>query len=237
MNPTPTHTPEAERALSRAELYRIFSRAFTPPPSPPVDTAELREGLRRLAPEADVLELPAFDADKWSRQHRALFGHTLSPDIPPYETFYGPAHIFRQTQDLADIAGFYTAWGLAVSAEAHERADHLCVELEFMAYLAVKQAHASAKGEKENAGLSRQAQVKFLSDHLGRWVPAFRGRLQAKSPDNVYARLAGALETFIRLDCRELGAEPTVFKGPEAVAPEEVSPCFSCGGAQPEVQG
>jgi len=52
-------------------------------------------------------------------------------------------------RSLADIAAFYWVFGLEVTADAGERQDHLCLELEFMCVLAAKEAYA---GEHQFSG-------------------------------------------------------------------------------------
>ena len=39
---------------------------------------------------------------------------------------------------MGDIAGFYSAFGVQLSQDIHERLDHLSVELEFLHFLATK---------------------------------------------------------------------------------------------------
>ncbi len=71
-----------------------------------------------------------------------LFGHAVRGKCPPYELEYGRAEIIQQASGLADIAGFYTAFGMEVSQNAFDRADHVAVESEFMSVLCAKEAHA-----------------------------------------------------------------------------------------------
>jgi TorA maturation chaperone TorD len=81
-------------------------------------------------------------------EYLKIFGNIVGTQCPPYETQYHGAHIFMQAQELADIAGFYRAWGLDLSEQAKERVDHIWVELEFMSYLAFKEAYAAQKGDE-----------------------------------------------------------------------------------------
>ena len=103
-------------------------------------------------------------------EHRHAFGLVGSLF---YETEFGLPHEFRQSQEMADIAGFYKAFGFQVGGSRRERPDHMAVEMEFMYALAVKEAYALAQDQAENAELIADAQSKFMQDHLGKWVGVF----------------------------------------------------------------
>lgn len=196
-----------EENAKRAKAYRDLSR-------------------RLLIPEEEGLQ----------SEYVRLFGHALSPDCPPYETHYGTRHVFQQTRELADISGFYRAFGVEPSDSGHERADHIAVELEFMGYLAVKEAHALETGRSEEASLCRDAQKKFMEDHLGRWGEDFAARLSQKSSGH-YGRLADSLQELIQLECRSLGAAPKKVSHVGFGPPEASEPCFPCGGSCPPTGG
>ncbi len=107
--------------------------------------------------------------------HQAVFGGALPGVLPPLETEYDQANVFAKVQALADLAGFYRAFGLEVG-EAAYRPDHLAVELEFAHVLATKEATAMAMDQEGRADLCRQALRDFLAEHLGAWgVPYLRG--------------------------------------------------------------
>ncbi|MBI4437088.1 MAG: molecular chaperone TorD family protein [Candidatus Omnitrophica bacterium] len=171
-----------ETARTRAMNYQWFSQTLTKP-----DQKEL--------------------ADEFPK----LFSYTLTPDSPPYETQYGSNHVFWQSQQLADIAGFYRAFGLQLAEAAHERVDHLAVELEFMGFLALKEVYALQGHDEAHQTIVRDAQAKFLKDHLGRWVGAWAGRIRAKLPDGAYAHLAETLVRFITRECQAFGVKPEVL--------------------------
>jgi len=114
----------------------------------------------------------------------------------PYEAEMKPLEDFSKAQLLADIMGFYRAFGVE---PRDDRPDHLAAELEFMHYLALKEQHALDAGRSEDAAVCRDAQEKFLRDHLLTWADslaeALRPRLDATAP--FYARLLGLLDTLL----------------------------------------
>lgn len=135
-----------------------------------------------------------------------VFGHTISKECPPCETEYGRMHLFQQTDFLADLAGFYRAFGLEVK-ERVERADHISTELEFLHVLTFKEARARERGRAEEAGICRDAQVSFLEDHLGRWGAVFAGRLERRDPDGPFGDAARLLSDFLRAEAAALSVD------------------------------
>lgn len=207
-----------EHAFHRSRVYGFLSLAFADP-----DRAALR-GLRQRA--AGVAESLAAIGDAESlapaaalhrtlaglapRKLRALhvqcFGHAISKECPPYEAEYDQANLFQKTQTLADIAGFYRAFGLETAAALNERADHASVELEFMQFLCFKEARATALGEApERAEHSRAAQARFLELHLGGWGRGFAQRLRRIACSGPYAELAALLGAFLAAEVKRLG--------------------------------
>ncbi|MHC4587218.1 MAG: molecular chaperone TorD family protein, partial [Planctomycetota bacterium] len=91
--------------------------------------------------------------------------------ISPYETEYMTEKLSRKPFELADIAGFYTAFGFSVNEEMRhkEALDHISIELEFMAILEWKEQYALENGQEQNAKIVRDAKLKFLQDHLANW--------------------------------------------------------------------
>jgi len=150
--------------------------------------------------------------------YRRIFGHTPGGACPLYELSWLKAGDFASEQELADIGGFYRAFGVALSAR--ERMDHVAVELEFLAYLAHLEARAAEEGREQPREVARQGQRSFLRDHLGRWTPALFERMEARAPEGFYLRLA--LWARLELDglCRELDVRPIVHLGePAGAAP------------------
>ena len=81
----------------------------------------------------------------------------LLGDCPAYETAY--AHPFSRQRELADISGFYRAFGVQIEGE---RPDHLAVECEFASLLCTKEAIAGASGREEERVTTRRARASIL---------------------------------------------------------------------------
>jgi TorA maturation chaperone TorD len=140
------------------------------------------------------------------REYDRLFAHRTEILCPIYEAEYDRHRALTQGTTLADIAGFYRAFGLEVATS--ERPDHLALELEFMGALTYKEALALESGRLEETELCRDAQRKFLEAHLGRWVGLFAESVLQQSQNDFYLRLAAELREFITVECRSLGAQP-----------------------------
>jgi DMSO reductase family type II enzyme chaperone len=141
----------------------------------------------------------------------SVFGHAARGSCPLNEIEYGDikADPLFQPHRLADLAAFYRAFGLEVAADAGERHDHICLQLEFMCVLAAKEAYALQHHlAAVELAECRAAQKKFLREHLGRWAPAFTRRLAATTSEPSLASLARFTYAFIESECSRAGVKP-----------------------------
>lgn len=162
-------------------------------------------------------------------RYERCFGHTAHARVPAYELEYGEEHSYRQPQQLADITAFYAAFGLRLDPLVHERADHITVECEFMHFLIYKEAYALEHDGEEKALLCRQAAYRFLSEHLGRWMPAFSARLAKQAGEGVLKDIADRALSFITEDCQRLGITTGPIDLPvRVIQHEQETHCGSC---------
>ncbi len=215
------------RPVARALLYKFLSRVFDYPLEPlpthietdvllAAEACGVRKAFHALLDRVDKMS-----REKIEEEYIRVLGHVSRNDAPAYETAYGNLHTFQQTAELGDIAAFYRAHG--VRAESGERPDHIGPELEFMAFLALKEAN-----DAERAAEARESQKQFMTEHLGRWAMTFAQKL--KKVDGPFELAARALEDFLKAECLELGAQPAAYRGID-VSPARFNPegaCFSC---------
>jgi TorA maturation chaperone TorD len=174
--------------------------------------------------------------DALRAEYDRVFGLVVPKECPPYETEYYPTQeTFARSQQLADIAGFYRAFGIEPALSSPERPDHLALELEFMAFLLLKKRQALATAgvdpeAAEQADICDRAQRDFFCDHLAWWVPTFAAGLRRKAGGGYHDALAGALAAWIPDECRRLGIDAVLRPGrPEPIEePEEQSGCGAC---------
>ncbi len=175
------------------------------------NVSELLEEGNILDPFINKLEkaVDLLDYEGLAAEHSRLFEPRSKLQVPPYETEYtlaeSPQHALSQPAHLSDISGFYKAFGLAISEERPDRVDHIATELEFMHVLALKEAVAVEDDEKEHFEIVRDAELKFMNDHLGRWTGQFRDRMADADEDGFYIALAEMLDLWVKLDKAYLG--------------------------------
>jgi len=125
-----------------------------------------------------------------------------------YETEYGRMRGMSKGNDLADIAGFYHAFGLDLDTDAaHEMLDHVAVELEFYAMLLAKQRFLTEQGNDEGREIVEDARRKFLAEHLGSFVHAIADRTDVRD-DPAYGPIFTWCSTLVRGQCEALGVTP-----------------------------
>ena len=188
-----------------------------------------------LAPLAQTLisTLGSAGFELFLNAYLAAFGHAARGSCPLNEIEYGDikADPLFQPHRLADLAAFYRAFGLEVAEDAGERQDHICLELEFMCVLAAKEGYA-LDNQLDAAQLEqcREAQAKFLREHLGRWTPAFSRRLAAATQEPALTALAAFTRAFVESDCARFevgsGSEDLLLR-PVDEAAERM--CDGCG--------
>lgn len=242
--------PEAaiDHALARGVVANFLSRLLAPSEAGPGRTPGVRHGGRaaleaaaslldragderlRRAAAALVADLPPTPGS-----HERLFGHTLRGAVCPYESEYGKRALIQQAHELADLAGFYEAFGLRMPEGRRERVDHVACELEFLGFLSCKEAWALEAGEAELVEITRNAIGQFLGEHLGRFGRAFAVSLQTADPRGTYGRAGELCEAFLEVECERF----RVPLGPALLelrsAREDAVP-MACGSGEDLVQ-
>jgi len=239
----------ADAALARAVVYRMLSMGFQPPTEARLEEIGARDGFRAVTAALQYLDVSAAarleslavpDADTLSASFWRLFGHTTRGLICACETEYGPDNGFHQPQQLADIAGYYFAFGLHPVAATDTRADHIACECEFMDFLSRKQAHLLDQADagadvSETLEVTEIAERSFLREHLGRFGRAFAARVATEDGDGYFGALGRLLLAFVDAECTRVGVEA----GPVdlIVRPDEPDETpMACGTADDLIQ-
>jgi TorA maturation chaperone TorD len=195
----------------RAEIYAILARSVQYPRVRVnfglLDHVRFEGGLLDSA-RSDVVEASMGSVQSLQAAHRVLFPAVESQDAPSYETAYSRHDVFRQSEVMADISGFYRAHGLNLGGHVKDRPDGIGPELEFMGFLAAKQAHARTSGLSDAEELCLDTQRSFLRDHLGRWGPDYGQRMAAVTCHAFYGALGRLLSAWISTDMDILNVEP-----------------------------
>jgi TorA maturation chaperone TorD len=204
--------------VARAQLASLLSKGFAYP------TADLMSRIRtgsylaeisalagpagiqeRVSPLAGaLLESSTNDPFLLEGEYTRLFERSVP--CPLNESGYAGARGMGAVHDIAHVASFYAAFGFKVSPETKELADHLCVELEFLGVLLAKEAYALEHGWEERARVTRDARLKYASEHLAPWLPKLGERLGQHSASRFYQALFGLAMGLTELEAA--GARP-----------------------------
>jgi TorA maturation chaperone TorD len=127
---------------------------------------------------------------------------------------------------LADIAGFYKAFGLQVSSTHPDRPDHVVLQCEFLAQLIHLQWQAGQSFDPLDALHVRvcdEAAHRFLKEHVIWWFPAFAKLLVLQNPGGFYEAVAHFLAALVtaeralaRLDPPRHAVEPSPIENSDA---------------------
>ena len=240
-------------AESRGALYALLSYGWAYPTPEVLETMTTAAGwfggaifLSTVARETDGVVRGALDwIQTFGRTHHigpqeirdryvALFGHAVRGQCPPYELEYGRSEIIQQANELADIAGFYSAFGLEPEHTAAERLDHVTIECEFLAVLCAKEAVGLQSDSSRLVETAQGAQRAFLKDHLGRWLPSFCRRVVSADGDGPYGPLARLSASLIEAECHCLdiaAGSPYLELRP---ADPEADATIDCDGSREE---
>ena len=206
--------------LERASLYRLLGHALSRPEGLRLDAlADAADTLGRALAPAVAEPLAQFAAAARETDVTAVadeygFLFDRGARCPPYEGAWGDApQLAGKPALLADIAGFYTAFGPQPGVGQPDVEDHIAAECEFMSVLALKEAHALAEGDEDGLAVIGAAQSRFVGDHLGRWSASFADGLRDASPLPYYRALADLLRAWVAGESERLGAAPSMVCG------------------------
>ncbi len=202
----------AEQAAARSAAYALFSQLVASPfeaPSldaalPPADLAEVADQLRSQLPyELDLGPLVAAargldeaDAEGLASSYSGLFevgssdaGHRSAP-VPLREELAGASVAKAKEETLR----FYDFFGYPLAEERQWAPDHLCVQLEFLHFLAFRE---SREEDPEKIASYRLAQRDFLERHPCRWFPEVLAGVQAHCQEPYWQALFESTAAFL----------------------------------------
>jgi len=204
--------PTIDNAVRRGLAYGLLARCLAYPDEDHV--LALHEAATAAAPvlHASILSplvtmAAGVQREEIEPEYTGLFSLSASPDCPSFETAFFSADPVQQTMRMADVAGFYRAFGVDVGG-TRLRPDEISVELEFMSYLCKKQVYAEEHLGAPRVRQAVRAQRLFLQDHLGQWAGALGQRMLLRAEGEFYRETGRALTAWIAEDCAATGATP-----------------------------
>lgn len=199
-------------AVRRAAIYELLARCFA---YPDVESWEaMQEAADFVAgfPGDTVASrlcdhLAELDREELEQAHIDTFTAVTSPDFPTYESAFVCTDPGQQPVIMADVAGFYRAFGLEITQDGF-RPDDLSIELSFLGFLCRKEAYAAEHMGAPRVAQARRTRRLFLREHLGRWGGAIGGRLANGDIHPFYRDLGVALSDWVAAEAEATGAEP-----------------------------
>jgi TorA maturation chaperone TorD len=199
-----------ETTIGRASIYGLLAGVFAYPDDTAIQA--IRNGSKSV-----ISVIDSFDSDKSFRQAAFTFTRiaTKSSDDELRrhyselmvgrrqchldESEYDKA-IFNRYQRLADVAGFYRAFGFNVSNCSRQRPDFIGTELEFMQVLLLKRAYAEEQGWNTETQTCVSAESIFIGEHLEWWVKLMCKNLRGDETCTFHTSLSNFLEHFVRTE-------------------------------------
>ncbi len=223
-----------DRLLERAFLYRFLSLAFSYPTEETLSAllSSLKDLERCLSSLRLNHDLPTLRKEitralnnpiEIQGEYTTLF--ETDPKAPIRETSYELDKTGRRSAEMADLLGFYRAFGLSLSEGIEP--DSIVTELEFVSYLLQKIYHLREAGEKEGAEITSEAVGKFLGGHLGRWYEVFCRSVVDSKSSSFYSNLSELLKNFLDMEIKNVEvAQKLSTHLPETI---ENGSSFRCG--------
>lgn len=171
----PQTSPEAIRTA-----WALMAETYGGEPADELGLGELPPELAHVEPLISYLGL---NSEARAEVYQQVFGLVTQRDCPPYETEYCHwADPTYRAQQMADVAGFYRAFGIQPNPNRPERHDHASLEIEYVAFLLQKCCVLTRDDPAdERVSLSFSAIHDFIRDHIAWWVPTFGHCLERRA--------------------------------------------------------
>ena len=126
---------------------------------------------------------------------------TGHPDLkPPYEGLYKEGRDVGQS--LIEVKRFYREAGILPEESVHEPPDYICIELDFMRQLCLREQDQWRSEEDVLKVIATEET--FLTEHLGSWVIEFCQQVERHALTDFYRGFALILEAVITTDMQYL---------------------------------
>ena len=220
-------TPEKllEVAESRSKIYGFLSSVYIEVPSRnfvktllgegvssflsilPSDIGlpqEIEEGLEdiqrfiKTSSDQAVEEVHQSLSVDYTRLFRGIMPGYGPP--PPYESVYRNGGRVLMGRSSVVVHRKYAAAGVCTPADYHEPPDYIGLELDFMRFLAEKEAESWRKEERDSALGYLNVERDFLDEHIIRWIPGFCDKVIYMAELDFYRGIARMTKGFIADD-------------------------------------
>jgi TorA maturation chaperone TorD len=222
------HPETRKLVLESAEMLREERTAVTLP------LARGERPLSELDPAMIFARLPC-SAAELNTLYENTFGLLGGSKCPPYATEYVPSRFtFQRSNMLADVAGFYHAFGLQTSSSHPDRPDHVSLQCEFLAQLLQLQLRSMSALPGEcveslatQAATCQKASHRFLQEHFAWWAPSFARLMTQQGSGGFYEAVGHFLAAFVAAERGFAGIGPP-NRSAEPSPIENADPCAGC---------
>jgi len=194
----------ADSLPSVSQLYLLLGRCFSYPTqefhqlTQDEGTGEQVRAMVEALPfdvNFNGIPSPSLPQEEFESEYISAFDIAFGPSHPC------PLHESDHRDDVSstditeELLRFYEHFQVKLSDKERDYPDHLVVELEFMAYLAKKEADAGKRGN--DPAPYRRAQADFLGRHLDKWVPKLDEKIQKRMKQPFYQGASSFLREFL----------------------------------------
>ena len=213
---------KAEEALARRDLYGTFAAAFLNEPTRDfvelIRTPGFIDDLADTFGENAVETLKSF-CSTFDGHHNdivldynALFKVPGANYVTPYESVYlDKREVDGETKDgllmgptTQKVKVFWKKAGFNLSNESKELTDYVGHEFDFISRLCEEELRACEGKDEKLARACQSVQLKFLEQHLGRWIGALSDNINGKAATDFYKGIGQLAKAFVLLDIRTL---------------------------------
>jgi DMSO reductase family type II enzyme chaperone len=201
---------EDNEITARSGVYQTLSQLFKVPDAEMWQIAvdgkwpeKLREAAELLAYDFDFgisALASSVSAEDYQAEYIRVF-ETGTGDGPPATILGGAYGSGDRRKQMEEVARFFEYFGLKTSPDDPRPPDHLATELEFMQYLAFKEAAAPSP---RLGGSFHRAQEDFLERQMVSWLEEFANRVEAANTLPIFVWASRLTAEFAKTDLRSI---------------------------------
>jgi DMSO reductase family type II enzyme chaperone len=212
--------PAAKLAAARSRAWGAFAALFEYPDDELYEAACSGTLVQVLREVLGAVDSALVEGGRWEVLSEAGEKDDLAVEFtrlfdvgaggPPCP-LYGGLYVGARMKTMEEVVRFYNHFGLTLAESPRELPDHITTELEFLHFLAFREAQAIEQGAEPDP--FRRAQRDFIARHLGRWVPKLKAKLEGANAMPFFSELVGRLERLLGSELERLveavGPPPT----------------------------
>lgn len=145
--------------------------------------------------------------DGLAQERDRVLGEAVCRPYLPFELEYrAHYHLPAPPERRGGDGAPRSALAVQAAIEAREREERVADHAEVLSFLALRRAAADEQGEEERVALCRDAERRFLEDHLGRSLPPFARHVEDREPAGALAAVARLASGMARVHAEAVGA-------------------------------